>query len=105
MKTKKLGLITVIVLSTVFIFALNASAGWYTCTVTMVGPGGGVNYIQMTDTASPAAFESRWFIANSARSEEMLATALTAISNNMNVTVNISGTVRFSYIYNIYIRP
>ena len=106
MKTKKLGLITLIVLSVVFLFTLNASAAWYTCTVTMVGPGGSTQtYVKLTDTSASPAFTNRWFLTRSDRTKEMLATALAASCNTMNVLVNIGDTAQYSTIYNLYLKP
>jgi len=105
MKTKKLGLITLIVLSMVFLFALNASAAWYTCTVNLAGPGYTNTYINLTDTSASPAFTRRWFIADSARSKEMLAVALTAISNSMVVKVIIGSSAQYSTIVALYLKP
>ena len=105
MKTKKLGLITLIVLSMVFLFALNASAGWYPAIVMKVGVGGSTTIIKLTHDSATPAFTETNFIANSAKENEMLAVALTAMTNNMRVTVNISGTAPNSIIYNMYLKP
>jgi hypothetical protein len=106
MKTKKLGLITAIALAMIFLFALNASAAWFTCTVTMAGPGGSSNiYIRLTDNAGTPAFVDRWFLANAQQKNEILATALTALTNNMAVTVNLSSTAQYSIINNLYLCP
>jgi hypothetical protein len=104
MKTKKLGLITLIVLSIVFLFALNASAGWYTCTINKVGPGWSNIYVSLTDNDT-SAFADRWFIAKSDTSKEMLAVALTAISNGLSVEVNLSGATQYSTINSMYVLP
>ena len=105
MKTKKLGLITLIVLSMVFLFALNASAGWYTCTVNLAGPGFTNTYINLTDTSASPAFTNRWFTAESTQSKEMLATALTAISNSMSVWTYINSSAEYATIISLYLKP
>jgi len=104
MKTKKLGLISAIVLAMVFLFALNASAAWYTCTVIAAGPGeSGRTYIRLTDNSG--SFTNRWFIASSTRAKEMFAAALTAMTNNQPVSVNVGSSAEFSTIYNFYVMP
>jgi hypothetical protein len=103
MKTKKLGLITLIVLSMLFLFALNASAAWYTCTVTAAGQSNNALLIKLTDNGG--TFTDRFFIAEEAKKNQILATALTAVSNGMNVEVNLSSSAEWNTIIAIIIRP
>jgi len=81
MTVKKMLLITVAICSMTALFSVSAHAemAWYTCTVVQAGPGGnGKNYILLTDTASPKAFENRWFQCKDIAAKEMLAVALGA---------------------------
>ena len=88
MMVKKVFVMMVVVLSMIAIFAINAHASaWYTCTVEMAGPGWSVTYIKLTDTGG--AFTHKWFRALSYRQKELLAVALTAMTNNMHVLVNV----------------
>jgi hypothetical protein len=105
MKTKKLGLISAIVLAMVFLFALNASAAWYPALITKVGVGGSSTIIKLTHDDPSPQFTDQLFIADPQAAKEMLATALTAIANGMGVTVNLSGITPNSIIYNMYLKP
>jgi len=107
MKAKKMFLVMVVVLSMVAVFAVAAHAGgWYTCTVNMAGAGWGTHcYIKLSDTAATPAFENRWFVPLDSQKKEMLATALTAMTNNMNVLVYIDATTQYSIIRAIYLSP
>jgi hypothetical protein len=60
---------------------------WYTCVVNNVGPATDgtetndpVVYINLTDTANPAAFVGQWFYAAEGGQNQMLAVALAAIN-------------------------
>ena len=105
MKAKKMFLAMVVVLSMLAVFAVSVHAGaWYTCTVNMAGAGWGTNcYIKLSDTAATPAFENRWFVALSSQKKEMLATALTAMTNNMNVWVHIDSPNAYSIIRAMYL--
>ena len=104
MRVKKMFLAMVVVFSLVAVFAVAARAGWYTCTVNMAGPGWGTHcYIKLSDTAATPAFENRWFVALSSQKKEMLATALTAMTNNMNVWVHIDSPNAYSIIRAMYL--
>ena len=74
---------------------------WLVCDVKRVGPGGPTKtYIALTDHAG--SFRNRWFEAADARKEEMLDTALTALSNNFKVQVLLSDTAAYSEIQRLY---
>ena len=89
MKTRNMGLSVLIFISLMCFSVIPASAGqgWYTCTVNTAGPGGSGIYIRLTDTAATPAFTNKWFEASADRAKEMLVVALTAISNDLMVTV------------------
>lgn len=90
MKAKKIGLVALVsVFIMVCLLTMNASAEseWITCSVNMAGPSGEYTYILLSDTAFSPAFTKKWFIAPSDRANEMIAIALTAMSNNMKVII------------------
>jgi len=103
MRAKKVFVMMVVVLSMVAIFTINAYATeWYNCTVVRAGSGyGGATYIKLTD--ENGAFYNRWFLAANGQEKEMLAVALTAMTNNMKVNVGLSSASEFSYIYCIFL--
>jgi len=104
MKVKKMFLAMVVVFSMLAVFAVSAHAGWYTCTVNMAGAGWGTNcYIKLSHTAATPAFENRWFVPLDSQKKEMLAVALTAMTNNMNVSVYIDSTTQYSIIRAMYL--
>jgi hypothetical protein len=84
---KKIGMMAMIVILAAVYFTTdsNAAAAWYACKVEMAGPGWGTIYLQLTDKS--ASFTKKWFIPAANSSNEMLATALTALSNGLMVTV------------------
>ena len=98
MKTKKMILVMAAVCSMVALFGVSAHAGWNLCTVTQTGAGWGSCYIRMTqepcDLNQDPPFTTKWFIPRSDSLNEMLATALTARSNNEQVWMysDMSGT-------------
>ena len=104
MRVKKMFITMVVVLSMLAVFAVVAHAGWYTCTVNMAGPGWGTHcYIKLSDTAATPDFENRWFVALDSQKKEMLAVALTAMTNNMNVLVCVSSPNEYSIIRAMYL--
>ena len=88
MKSKKTIVAGLAVVSAILIFAASAFAGTYTCKVKQAGPykGTEVRFV-LTDTAGNPAFANKTFIAKSGCENQMLATALTAVSNGLNVRV------------------
>jgi len=85
MKVKKMLVMMVAVFSMVALLAVNAHAArqWYTCTIVDAGPTWGGVYLRLTDDGG--AFYEKWFQFRPDQEKEMLATALTAMSNNMKV--------------------
>ena len=74
---------------------------WFTCTVERAGPAeNGVIYIGLR--ATDGSF-NRWFNAVPAMKKEMLATALTAISTDKNVSVFLTDTAQYSTINRLYL--
>jgi len=105
MKTKKLGLISAIVLAMVFLFALNASAGdnWKTCNVIEAGQGVASAVVKLSEINGE--FTNRMFNIDNSNKSAMLATALTAVSNGMQVIVNLSGVNEWSTIQVMRVKP
>jgi hypothetical protein len=66
---------------------------FFTCTVDFAGPGetsGGSSIkITLTDRASNPKFQKRIFFADPTRQKEMLATALAAITANLEVSARL----------------
>ena len=92
MKTRKNLLVMVAMLGMLALFAASAHAAnaWYTCTVVNVGPSFGGYYVYLDDEGT--AFETAgkaWFRLRVGQQKEMLATALTAMSNSEFVWVNV----------------
>ena len=105
MRAKKVFLTMAVVFSIVAIFAVSAHAGvWYTCTVDKAGTGWKDHvYIRLSETGG--SFTNVCFVAPDGRKKEMLAVALTAMTNGKNVWVNLSGTTGGSVIQAMYLLP
>ena len=104
MRVKKMFINMVVVFSLVAVFAVAARAGWYTCTVNMAGAGWGTHcYIKLSDTAATPDFENKWFVALDSQEKEMLATALTAMTNGLNVLVYVDSPDIYSIIRAMYL--
>jgi len=103
MKAKRVFLTMAVVFSMVAIFAVSAHAGvWYTCTVEKAGIGWANHvYIRLSDTGG--SFTNVCFVAPDGRKKEMLAIALTAMTNGKNVLVKLSGTTGGSVILEMYL--
>ena len=102
MKVKKIFLMMVVAFSMVALFAINIyAAQWYTCTVVMAGPGYGSTYVLLTD--KNRTFTNRWFRALSTQQKEILATALTAMTNNVKVKVGLDDSTAYSSIRAMYL--
>lgn len=84
--SKKIGLMVIVAMlaTALFVSDSSAAAAWYTCTVEYAGPAYGGVYIQL----SSASFSTRWFSVPTSIQKEILAVALTAMSNGMQVLVN-----------------
>lgn len=77
------------------------SGNWFTCKVTEAGAAeDGRIYIWLQDTNN--AF-SCWFSATPNMKDEMLETALAAITINKQVSVNLTGTNPYSVISRLYL--
>ena len=74
---------------------------WVACRVTMAGPAeNGIVYVALL--ADDNSFH-RWFVAVPNMRNEMLATALTAISARKNVSAYITDVAEYSTINRLYV--
>jgi hypothetical protein len=89
----------------VIMTSLSAQAAWYTVTVDNVGADNTTINIRITDTASNPAFTRIWVQAAGSTSQEIMATALTAVALEKNLLVNIDGTAAWSNLKGAYIIP
>jgi hypothetical protein len=89
MKAKRMVLIGAMVFGMMCLLPTNTNAAcqWYTCSIVELGQASSVTYIRLTDTAESPAFNSKWFIAPANKAKEILALALTAMTNDMKVQV------------------
>jgi hypothetical protein len=79
-----------------------APGGWFDCNVNYCGPAeNGVIYIHLRERGN--AFD-RWYQAYDTMKRDMLATALTAISTGLPVTVYITTTDEYGILNRLYIR-
>jgi hypothetical protein len=101
MKIRKTITMMVLTLGLLGLLSTNVSAelGWYYCSVELVGPSQGTNFINLSDTSNPPAFESRWFILPPEYAKEMLAIALAAKTNQMRVVAFLDPEQIYSYCY------
>lgn len=104
MKAKKVFLTMAVVFSMVAIFAVSAHAAWYTCTVEKAGIGW-MNHVYITLSDTGGSFTNVCFTVPDGRKKEVLAVALTAMTNGKNVSVNLSGTTPGSVIQAMYLLP
>jgi hypothetical protein len=109
MIARRIALTVLLILAAGWFAADESSAAqqFYTCRVLLAGPGGAVTLVKLTDTASTPAFTGKWFLAPADRAKEILAVALTAMTNGMTVRVSIDLSVPDEYppIYAFYLKP
>jgi hypothetical protein len=86
--------------------AQGALAGWLnSATVVGVGEGSGSIYLILTDpNATPTPIDSRWYVADPANQNTILAIALTASSNGQKVQVGLTDFAQYGTVTAIYIR-
>ncbi|MDY6987011.1 MAG: hypothetical protein SWQ30_03045 [Thermodesulfobacteriota bacterium] len=106
MKTRQKLLVMVAVFGIAAFFAASAHAGWNLCSVVQVGPGWGTSYIRLTQEAYAGneddPFTDKWFRPRTDSVKEMLATALTAKTNNEQVWMNTEMEGTYPYIRALY---
>ena len=82
-----------------------AAAGWFDCSVNLVGPGRNETFINLTDLADEPAFGTKWFLFPVDRAREMLAVALSAINSDKKVVVVVDpDDGDYPVISDIYLR-
>ena len=95
MKKKGTSLVTIVLMAVILMFASSADAEstWYACSVDLTGVTGSSVFVQLSDTALTPAFTQKLFGCPVETSKEILAIALSAITNNLNVLIltDISG--------------
>ena len=98
---KKIGLLAMVVIVAGAFFATDSSAApaWYTCTVDAVGPGWQSLYVQLT---SASAFSGNWYNLPTENGREILAVALTAMTNGMQVLIYADAALNNPPIYTFY---
>ena len=101
MKLMRILALVLVVTGVLALGAPEAQAEWLTCTVVQVGCGYSNTFLNLTDAGS--AFSGRWFIADPTSYNEILATALTAVSAGKTVLVNLSGLSEYSVVVAIYL--
>ena len=88
MKSRKVLLTGLAVVSAMLVFTTSVFAAWYTCKVKQAGPFNEteVRFV-LSDTKEAPAFADKTFVAMAGCENRMLATALTAISSGLTVKV------------------
>jgi hypothetical protein len=86
--------IAIMVLSALPVLTVNAAPAWYNAEVARVGTAvGGLMLVQLSDVAASPAFTLKWFIgdttADADQQKKIYATLLAAITNDMQVRVNV----------------
>lgn len=89
----------IIALSTTYALA---AGNFHTCTVEAAGPGGNGTFIKLHDVNSNGAY---WCVPRATREKEMLAVALTAMANDMQVSAFFDDTDRNPIIGTLYLKP
>jgi hypothetical protein len=80
-----------------------AQGGWFTCEVLRVGPAeDGEVYLALKDNSNSWP-DWRWYSAVQACRKEMLATALTAVSMQLPVTVFLTTTDEYGEVDRLYV--
>ena len=86
----------------------SAQNQWFYCTVSLAGPGGEEStFIRLSDTEASPAFTDKWFELPVSRAKEMLAVALTAMANEIQVAAYVNPAAgETPVIVNLYLyRP
>jgi hypothetical protein len=80
-----------------------ATATFYSCTVISTGPMTGTTYVMLTDAGG--AFTQRWFPCNPNYANQILATALTAVSLGKTVLVYLDLAASVPTINGLLVNP
>lgn len=71
---------------------------WTQATINSAGQASGTAFIMMSDAATPSTWGPFWFYVDPAGSNQMLATALTAVSLGKTCTANVDAIASLSTI-------
>jgi hypothetical protein len=101
MINKRIGFWVMVVILAGAYFTGNAHAAtdWHVCTVEAAGPGWNSVYIKLTAPAFPAG---KWFTVTTTNGKEILAVALAAMSNGMQVMIYADASLNNPPIYTFY---
>lgn len=78
-----------------------AAGGWFSCNVTMAGPGENGNiYVHLRQ--ANGQFD-RWYLAAASVKKEILATALTAISASLKVSAYVTTTDEYGTLNRLFV--
>lgn len=76
---------------------------WVTCNINLVGQAWDTVYVQLTDaTGTQPAVNQTWYVLNPTYVKELLATALTAMTNNKQVKVYVNNIADGGTVYTMY---
>lgn len=102
MKLKKCFMVSLMLITILFITSLSASAAWYECEIKNVGAGPSI-LVRLTDTAATPAFTNKYYYLSGANKNQMLATVLTALSMEKNIIINLPSADEYSTITSVFI--
>jgi len=107
MKVKRAIAVMVILVGLLGVLAPGASAapGWYNCTVDNVGMAYETLYLKLmpTTTSPTLPVAELWVVANASYQKQLMAIALTAISNSQPVLVYIDPAVSLPTLWIMYL--
>jgi hypothetical protein len=104
MRKKAVVLLLLCVMGLATIGVGTSEAAWYVASIAWAGASGASEFVVLSDTAATPAFTNTWFTIDSSAGQDkaMLASALTAVANGTNVSVNLSGTAAYSLVYGLF---
>lgn len=89
------------IVASCLLLATSAQAAWYTVTVDNVGADNTTVNLRITDDGGK--FSRIWVQASGATSDQIMASALTAMSLNKKLLVNIGGVVSWVPLLGAYV--
>ena len=103
-------LITVLLLSSIFVFSSIASAGWYEVTVNEAGidTTTGATFVNLTYVSVVSGSGSwpgdRWFSATGENAKALLAVGLSCVSIGSNATANLPVLTEWSTVSGLFMK-
>jgi hypothetical protein len=77
---------------------------WFDCRVTRTSTNNNARVlIGLSDSASPPAFNERWFSVSDSARREMLASGLTAMSTGLLVSAELASSAEYSNILQLQV--